>query len=44
MPTSLHCPLLLSDPMTDAVFTTSEQVEVLFAAHEPAPVVSMPLA
>ncbi|MDG2289372.1 MAG: phosphoribosylformylglycinamidine synthase [Woeseiaceae bacterium] len=36
--------LLLSDPMTEAVFTASEQVEVLFAAHEPAPVVSMPLA
>ena len=36
--------LLLSDPMTDAVFTASEQVEVLFAAHEPAPVVSVPLA
>ena len=35
---------LLFDRMTDAIFFESAQVESLFAAHEPAPVVIVPLA
>ncbi|MDG2108049.1 MAG: phosphoribosylformylglycinamidine synthase, partial [Woeseiaceae bacterium] len=35
---------LFSDRMTDAVFISSKQVEALFMAHEPAPVVNVPLA
>ncbi len=35
---------LLFDRMTDAVFTESAEVESLFATHEPAPVVIVPLA
>ncbi|MCH9693132.1 MAG: phosphoribosylformylglycinamidine synthase [Gammaproteobacteria bacterium] len=35
---------LLSDRMTDAVFANGEQAAALFEHHEPAPVVSIPLA
>jgi len=35
---------LLFDRMTEAVYTDAAQVEALFAVHEPAPVVTIPLA